>query len=150
MFKRLVPHPLLTLLIVVVWILLNGISWGALVLGAVLGLAIPKLTSPYWSDRPHIGSPFTILEYAVIVLWDIVVANFQVAYLILFRRGDSLRPVGTETLRAEIRARNQAEAAATSGGLLSGLISLEGSAELPVSTGSIFSLSGFAAAYMAR
>jgi multicomponent K+:H+ antiporter subunit E len=27
----------------------------------------------------------------VIVIWDIIVANFQVAYLILFRRGESLR-----------------------------------------------------------
>lgn len=91
MFKRFVPHPLLTLLIVVVWILLSGISWGAAVLGVILGIAIPKLTSPYWPDRPHIGSTLTIVEYAVIVLWDIIVANFQVAYLILFRRGDSLR-----------------------------------------------------------
>lgn len=91
MFKRFVPHPLLTLLIVIVWILLNGISWGAAVLGLVLGIVIPKLTSPYWPDRPHIASPLTIVEYAAIVLWDIVVANFQVAYLILFRRGDSLR-----------------------------------------------------------
>lgn len=91
MFKRFVPHPLLTLLIVVVWILLSGISWGAAVLGVILGIAIPKLTSPYWPDRPHIGSPLTIVEYAMIVLWDIIVANFQVAYLILFRRGDSLR-----------------------------------------------------------
>ena len=91
MFKSLVPHPLLTLLILVVWILLNGVSWGAGVLGLVLGIAIPRLTSAYWPDRPRIGSPLTIIEYAVIVLWDIVVANFQVAYLILFRRGDSLR-----------------------------------------------------------
>lgn len=85
------PHPLLTLLIVVVWVLLNGVSWGAAVLGTILGIAIPKLTSPYWPDRPRIRSPLTIVEYALIVLWDIVVANFQVAYLILFRRGDSLR-----------------------------------------------------------
>jgi multicomponent K+:H+ antiporter subunit E len=91
MLKRFVPHPLLTLLIVLVWILLNGVSWGAAILGAIIGLAIPKLTSPYWPDRPHIGSPLAIAEYAAIVLWDIVVANFQVAYLILFRRGDSLR-----------------------------------------------------------
>lgn len=91
MLKRLMPHPLLTLLIVVVWVLLNGVSWGAAVLGTILGIAIPKLTSPYWPDRPRIRSPLTIVEYALIVLWDIVVANFQVAYLILFRRGDSLR-----------------------------------------------------------
>ena len=91
MFKRFVPHPLLTLLIVLVWILLNGVSWGTAILGAIIGLTIPKLTSPYWPDRPHIRSPLTIVEYAAVVLWDIVVANFQVAYLILFRPGDSLR-----------------------------------------------------------
>jgi len=90
MFKSLVPHPLLTVLIIVVWMLLSGVSWGAAVLGFVLGITIPLLTSPYWPDRPVIRSPLTIVEYALIVLWDIVVANFQVAYLILFRRGDSL------------------------------------------------------------
>jgi multicomponent K+:H+ antiporter subunit E len=106
MFKSLVPHPLLTLLIVVVWILLNGLSWGAAVLGLVLGVVIPNLTSAYWPDRPHVRSPLTIVEYALIVLWDIVVANFQVAYLILFRRGDSLRsqfvtvPLGIRTPEA--------------------------------------------------
>ena len=66
MFKRLVPHPLLAILILLVWVLLNGVSWGAVVLGAILGIVIPKLTSPYWPDRPHIGSPLTIVEYAVI------------------------------------------------------------------------------------
>lgn len=91
MFKRLVPHPLLTLLIVVVWILLNGVSWGSALLGLVLGVAIPGIASAYWPDRPRIRSPLMIVEYAAIVLWDIVVANFQVAYLILFRRGDTLR-----------------------------------------------------------
>jgi multicomponent K+:H+ antiporter subunit E len=91
MLKRLVPHPLLTLLIVVVWILLNGVSWGSALLGLVLGVAIPRFTSAYWPDRPRIRNPLMIVEYVAIVLWDIVVANFQVAYLILFRRGDTLR-----------------------------------------------------------
>jgi multicomponent K+:H+ antiporter subunit E len=91
MLKRLVPHPLLTLLIVVVWILLNGVSCGSALLGLVLGVAIPRFTSAYWPDRPRIRNPLMIVEYVAIVLWDIVVANFQVAYLILFRRGDTLR-----------------------------------------------------------
>lgn len=91
MFGRLVPHPLLTLLIVVVWIMLNGVSWGAALFGLVLGIVVPRLTSAFWPDRPVVSSPLTIVEYAFVVLWDIVVANFQVAYLILFRRGDDLR-----------------------------------------------------------
>jgi len=90
MFRTLIPHPLLTLLIVAVWILLNGVSWGAAMLGLFLGILVPRLTSAFWPDRPVVSSPLTIIEYALVVLWDIVVANFQVAYLILFRRGDDL------------------------------------------------------------
>ena len=62
MFKSLVPHPLLTLLIIVVWMLLNGVSWGSAVLGVILGFAIPRITSAYWPERPHVGSPLTIIE----------------------------------------------------------------------------------------
>ena len=90
MFGKLVPHPLLTVLIVIVWILLNGVSWGAAALGLILGIVVPRATSAFWPDRPVVKSPLTILTYALIVLWDIFVANFQVAYLILFRRGDDL------------------------------------------------------------
>lgn len=91
MFGTLVPHPLLTLLILVVWILLNGVSWAAAVLGLILGIVVPRLTSAFWPDRPLVKSPLTIIEYAAVVLWDIVIANFEVAYLILFRRGEDLR-----------------------------------------------------------
>ncbi|WP_342027490.1 Na+/H+ antiporter subunit E [Methyloceanibacter methanicus] len=79
MFRRLIPHPLLTLLIVVVWILLNGVTPGAAVLGLTLGIVVPRLTSAFWPDRAVVKSPLTIVEYALVVLWDIVVANFLVA-----------------------------------------------------------------------
>jgi multicomponent K+:H+ antiporter subunit E len=32
-----------------------------------------------------------VLSYFAIVLWDIIVSNIQVAYWVLFRRGESLR-----------------------------------------------------------
>nr|WP_202946718.1 Na+/H+ antiporter subunit E [Mesorhizobium alhagi] len=89
---RLVPHPLLTLLIAVVWVLLNNdVSIAQAVIGLVLGLLIPKATSAYWPGRPRMRAPLVVIEYLLIVLWDIVVSNVQVAYLILFRRGDRLR-----------------------------------------------------------
>jgi multicomponent K+:H+ antiporter subunit E len=92
MFRRLLPHPLLSLTLALVWVLLiNDFSIGTLLFGLILGVAIAKVTSPYWPGRPKIRSPLTILEYCLIVLWDIVVSNMQVAYLVLFRRGDSLR-----------------------------------------------------------
>jgi multicomponent K+:H+ antiporter subunit E len=92
MLTRLVPHPLLTLLIAVVWVLLNNdVSIAQAVIGLVLGLLIPKATSAYWPGRPRMRAPLVVIEYLLIVLWDIVISNVQVAYLILFRRGDRLR-----------------------------------------------------------
>lgn len=92
MVARLLPHPLLSLLIVVFWLLLiNQLSMGHLVLGTLIAVAVPKFTSAYWPARVRIRNPAAIASYALIVLWDIVVANMQVAWLILFHRGDRLR-----------------------------------------------------------
>jgi multicomponent K+:H+ antiporter subunit E len=89
---RIFPHPLLSLALAVVWVLLvNDFSIGNLVFGLILGVAIAKITSPYWPGRPKIRNPLAIMEYGLVVLWDIVVSNVQVAYLVLFRRSESLR-----------------------------------------------------------
>ncbi|MFZ5783705.1 MAG: Na+/H+ antiporter subunit E [Pseudomonadota bacterium] len=92
MLRRLLPHPVLTAILAAVWVLLvNELSWAAVAFGLLLGIAISKLTAAYWPDRPRIRHPLAIAAYVAIVLWDIVVSNVQVAYLVLFRRGDSLR-----------------------------------------------------------
>ncbi|MEP9350460.1 Na+/H+ antiporter subunit E [Xanthobacter sp. KR7-225] len=92
MRARLLPHPLLTVLVTLVFILLmNAVTPGVVVLGLVLGIAIPLVTAPFWPGRPRLKAPLAIAEYAGLVLWDIVVSNIEVARLILFRRGDSLR-----------------------------------------------------------
>lgn len=90
--SRVLPHPVLTLVITVVWLLLvNAFSLGALVLGLVIGVLVPLFTGPYWPGRPRVRHPLKIAAYMGIVIWDIVVSNVQVAYLVLFRRGGSLR-----------------------------------------------------------
>jgi len=92
MLRRLFPHPLLSAWIVVVWMLLNNdLAFGHLILGLALGIFIPLGTSAYWPGRPHVRAPLMMIEFAVVVLWDIVVSNVQVAYLILFRRSASLQ-----------------------------------------------------------
>ena len=92
MRTRFVPYPVLAAVLALVWVLLtNDFSWGAVVFGLLLGLMISKLTSVYWPRRPRIGNVPAIIAYTGIVMWDIVVSNVQVAYLILFRRGESLR-----------------------------------------------------------
>ncbi|PXA94131.1 Na+/H+ antiporter subunit E, partial [Nostoc sp. 3335mG] len=46
---------------------------------------------PFWPARPRMRFGRAFLGYLGIVLFDIVVANFQVARLILFRRNRDLR-----------------------------------------------------------
>ncbi|MFG1303716.1 Na+/H+ antiporter subunit E [Xanthobacter autotrophicus] len=92
MRARLLPHPLLTVLVTLVFVfLMNEVTPGVVVLGLILGFAIPLLTAPFWPGRPRLKAPLTVAEFMLVVLWDIIVSNIEVAKLILFRRGDSLR-----------------------------------------------------------
>jgi multicomponent K+:H+ antiporter subunit E len=87
MLTRLIPHPLLSLALVLVWLgLVNTFTLGNLLLGVLFGLAVPMITAPYWPDRPKLRNPLKAAEYVVVVLWDILVANVQVAVIILFKR----------------------------------------------------------------
>ncbi len=87
------PHPVLTLLLTVVWTLLqNNISAGMVVFGLILGTIIPRMTAVWWPDRPRGIRAFKFLKYMLIVLWDILVANVQVAWIVLTRPNSKLRP----------------------------------------------------------
>lgn len=91
MMSRILPHPLLTLLLVAVWqMLVNYISLGTLVFGLILGIIIPLVTAPYWPDRARLKNPAMIVEFVLVVLWDIVVANIVVARTILFTRNENM------------------------------------------------------------
>lgn len=92
MLARSFPHPMLSILVAILWVLLtNDFTVGTLVLGGLIGWGIPLVTSIYWPDSARVRNPLAILEYCAVVLKDIVVSNIQVARLVLFRRGDSLR-----------------------------------------------------------
>jgi multicomponent K+:H+ antiporter subunit E len=92
MHSAILPHPLLSATLVIVWILLaNSFSPGNALLAAVIGILVPKLTAAYWPSRPRLRRPLLIMQYAALVLYDIVVSNVQVARLVLFRAGGSLR-----------------------------------------------------------
>lgn len=90
---RLLPHPLLTPALATVWLLLvNRMTPGQLILGLLLGWAIPLFTLRFWPERVRIARPFALLGFIGRVLGDIVVANLTVARLIL-GRPERLRPV---------------------------------------------------------
>ena len=83
MMSRLLPMPWHTLMLVIVWLLLNGASWGQLVLGLILGWLIPLLTYPYVRGHASIRKPLALMVYMVRLVFDIVVANLDVARRVL-------------------------------------------------------------------
>lgn len=90
--KKTFPHPILSLTLWLVWLLLNNtIAPGHMVLGAILAVVIPLLTSSFWAEKVCIRHPLTLFKFIGIVFWDIMVANVIVAKLILGNK-DNLQP----------------------------------------------------------
>jgi multicomponent K+:H+ antiporter subunit E len=82
--RRWLPHPLLSLTLLLVWLLLvNDMSLGHWLLGALLGWLIPLLTQVFWINPPRVHKPLKLCLFFLRVLGDIVIANLQVAKLIL-------------------------------------------------------------------
>jgi multicomponent K+:H+ antiporter subunit E len=92
MIRRLLPHPYLSLALILTWILLvNGLKLGSLVMAILLGIAIPLLTRAYWPGRPKMRNLPAFLAYCLLVVWDILIANIVVARIILFKPSDQIR-----------------------------------------------------------
>ena len=90
--SRVFPHPGLSVLLAVMWVVMvNDLTFGAAFLGLVVGVAVPIFTAAWWPGRPKVRFlPAT--GYLALVVWDIVVANFEVAAIILFKPNRDLRP----------------------------------------------------------
>ena len=92
-FFWLIPHPFVTLLLAVVWILLqNEVSAGMVVFGIILGIVIARVTAIWWPNTPKTFRLDKMLTYSVMVMWDIFVANIQVAWIVLTMPNSKLKP----------------------------------------------------------
>ena len=81
---RWLPTPFRSLFLFMVWLLLNNsVSVGHLVLATIFAILIPILSFSFRDPQPLILKPGLALKQLLIVLYDIVVANLQVALLIL-------------------------------------------------------------------
>ena len=90
--RRLLPHPLLSLVLLLLWLLLNNsASAGHFLLGAALGLLIPLYTRRFWPEPAVLRRPGLALRLTALVLWDILVANVKVSRLVLGPRA-AIRP----------------------------------------------------------
>lgn len=93
---KMLPHPLLSLTILAIWLLLwDAFSIGLLAMGLILSVLVPVFARRFWPDAPRVRSFRKLFVYAVVFAWDIFVANLQVASLIL-RPNSSLKPTFLE------------------------------------------------------
>lgn len=103
LLHRLLPHPALSLALVAVWLLLNQTAaFGHVLFGAALAVTIPLLTRAYWPGRPPFHRLPRLWWLAVTVVFDVLVANLEVAYRTLAHGRESLQP-GFAEIRLELR-----------------------------------------------
>lgn len=82
--RRWLPMPAQSLILFAVWLLLNNtLAAGHILLGAILALGIPLLVSPMQSPQPRVRSHLRAVRYTLMVLYDILVANFEVAVRVI-------------------------------------------------------------------
>ena len=82
--SRLLPAPVLSLVLWVSWLMLNeSVSAGHLLLGAALALVVPWFTERYRPDKPALRGALTACRLTLVVLADIVKSNLIVARQVL-------------------------------------------------------------------
>lgn len=84
---RFVPHPLLTVGLVLMWLLLNRFSLGHLVLGTAVALVAGRAMAALDPIRPRIRRWDLVATLSLRVMVDILRSNFAVARLVTFGSG---------------------------------------------------------------
>lgn len=84
LLRRILPHPFISLGLLLVWLLLvNDFSRGHWLLGGMLGLLIPRLTHSLWPGPWRVRRPLGLLLFILRIFGDVVLANLQVARLVV-------------------------------------------------------------------
>lgn len=91
--RRLVPAPLLSASLLALWLALaRSASPGQIVMGLVLALAVPPLTSGLRSIDVRVRRPLVIARFLAVVGYDVLASNLEVAWGVViwrWRRPDS-------------------------------------------------------------
>jgi multicomponent K+:H+ antiporter subunit E len=82
--KRVLPAPLLSAGLFVLWLALNGsVSAGHVVLAAVLAITMPILSAPLRPLPVRVRRPGTVLRLIGTVAYDVVMSNIHVGARVL-------------------------------------------------------------------
>ena len=96
------PYPLLTLALLVMWLLLNGVSPGHVLLGSVIALGASRVMVALKPEPVRIGSWSAVVRLSLTLLYDILRSNIAVASIIL-RGRQSARVAGFIVVPLELR-----------------------------------------------
>lgn len=104
--RRLLPSPLLSCALFVLWLLLSqSVSAGTLLLGAVQALAWPLLTAGLRPAPVRVRRPLAILRLVANVSVDVVRSNWAVARAVLTRHPQHI-PSGFVRVPLQLRDPN--------------------------------------------
>lgn len=80
---RILPHPLLTLALVAMWLLLTRFTLGQLILGSGLGVLAGLAFARIEPQAPRIRAYWPLVRLFGVVMVDVFRSNWAVAWLIL-------------------------------------------------------------------
>ena len=103
---RLIPHPLLSTALVLMWLLLTRFSPGHLVLGTAIALVAGWSVQHLHPARPRIRRWSAIPRLMGIVVWDILKSNVSVARVLLLGPEHPAYHSGFVELELKLREQN--------------------------------------------
>lgn len=84
LLARVLPTPVITVVIIGLWMVLaTSPSLGNLLLGTTIGILIPLVTVRFWPHHPRLVRPLRATALFARVIGDILVANWEVARLVV-------------------------------------------------------------------
>lgn len=105
MIRRLIPHPLMSAALVLMWLLLTRFSLGNLVLGTAIALVAGWSVHRLHPAKPHIRRWQAIPKLMMIVVADILRSNIAVARVLL--RGPNHPNFHSGFVELELKLRDQ-------------------------------------------
>lgn len=102
--SRLVPHPLLSLGLLIMWGVLTSFSIGQMLLGTVIALVAGRAAATIEPNHMRFRRPDLFLKLFFIVGLDIIRSNFGVVMLILTRERHGERRSGFVEIPLTIRS----------------------------------------------
>lgn len=101
-----VPHPLVSFVIAVLWLILTGVTPGQMVLAVLVGLVAGGAFGKLTAERVRVRRPGLMLQLAGRVFLDIIRSNCQVAGLILTDARGRRRRSGFVRITLDLTNRN--------------------------------------------